>query len=426
MTATELWDAGTRALRPRPPTRPSRHARPGDGLLPLQQRRHRRGEAAASRAASASPSSTGTCTTATARRPPSTTSRRVLFCSLHQWPLYPGSGFFNECGEGDGEGFTVNVPLPAGSGDGDYLRAFERGGRAHRRAVRAAGDARLGGHGRPRDDPLGGMLVTEAGFAAHGAAPAAPGAAALRRAPRLRARGRLRPARPRRAASRRSCAPCSTRRRRTRRRERAARGAGHPARRARRSARTGGCSGRAGPGRRAGMARRPVSSRPPPQYSARRPSPCPGTCGTRRRCRRARSATPMSAMMSITLSVRLARRRVRHGQARRPAACRAPGRCRGKLPTAAMPGQRDDDRPPSPRKALRSPPGRAAARRCRRAPTARTARKSQPSGRPNTLSEARETVAMVAAEVATASSDAAREERRPPADGALVQRALRT
>jgi acetoin utilization deacetylase AcuC-like enzyme len=50
---------------------------------------------------------------------------RVLFCSLHQWPLYPGSGWFSECGEGEGEGFTVNVPLPAGSTDGDYVRALD-------------------------------------------------------------------------------------------------------------------------------------------------------------------------------------------------------------------------------------------------------------------------------------------------------------
>ena len=51
---------------------------------------------------------------------------RVLFCSLHQWPLYPGSGWFTECGEGDGEGFTVNVPLPAGSTDGDFAGAVEQ------------------------------------------------------------------------------------------------------------------------------------------------------------------------------------------------------------------------------------------------------------------------------------------------------------
>lgn len=51
---------------------------------------------------------------------------RVLFCSLHQWPLYPGSGWFTECGEGEGEGFTVNVPLPPGCGDGEYVGALDQ------------------------------------------------------------------------------------------------------------------------------------------------------------------------------------------------------------------------------------------------------------------------------------------------------------
>jgi acetoin utilization deacetylase AcuC-like enzyme len=50
---------------------------------------------------------------------------KVLFCSLHQWPLYPGSGWFTESGDGEGEGFTVNVPLPVGSTDGDYVHALE-------------------------------------------------------------------------------------------------------------------------------------------------------------------------------------------------------------------------------------------------------------------------------------------------------------
>ena len=36
----------------------------------------------------------------------------VLFCSLHQWPLYPGSGWLEEVGDGDGQGFTVNLPMP--------------------------------------------------------------------------------------------------------------------------------------------------------------------------------------------------------------------------------------------------------------------------------------------------------------------------
>src|SRR4029079_13307290 len=50
---------------------------------------------------------------------------RVLFVSLHQWPLYPGSGRIDETGSGAGEGATVNIPLPAGTTGDVYLRAFD-------------------------------------------------------------------------------------------------------------------------------------------------------------------------------------------------------------------------------------------------------------------------------------------------------------
>ena len=44
----------------------------------------------------------------------------VLYCSLHQWPFYPGTG-----GPGTSDESTVNVPLSAGAGDDEYLAAFE-------------------------------------------------------------------------------------------------------------------------------------------------------------------------------------------------------------------------------------------------------------------------------------------------------------
>ncbi len=50
---------------------------------------------------------------------------RVLVCSLHQFPDYPGSGDRCERGEGRGLDFTVNVPLEAGSGVDEYLMAFD-------------------------------------------------------------------------------------------------------------------------------------------------------------------------------------------------------------------------------------------------------------------------------------------------------------
>ena len=39
----------------------------------------------------------------------------VLFCSTHQSPWFPGTGFEDELGTGKGRGYTLNAPLPAGS-----------------------------------------------------------------------------------------------------------------------------------------------------------------------------------------------------------------------------------------------------------------------------------------------------------------------
>lgn len=47
---------------------------------------------------------------------------RVLFVSLHQMPLYPGSGALGEQGRGEGLGTTLNIPMPPGA-TGDHYRA---------------------------------------------------------------------------------------------------------------------------------------------------------------------------------------------------------------------------------------------------------------------------------------------------------------
>jgi acetoin utilization deacetylase AcuC-like enzyme len=90
----------------------------------------------------------------------------VLFISTHQYPYYPGSGAVNEVGAGVGEGFTVNIPLPAGCADAEYLHAFEQV--IAPAAERFEPDWILvsAGFDPHRRDPLGGMGVSEAGFAA--------------------------------------------------------------------------------------------------------------------------------------------------------------------------------------------------------------------------------------------------------------------
>jgi len=51
---------------------------------------------------------------------------RVTYLSLHEWPLYPGTGWLDQVGTGEGEGETINVPLPAGATGDVYLAAFDR------------------------------------------------------------------------------------------------------------------------------------------------------------------------------------------------------------------------------------------------------------------------------------------------------------
>jgi acetoin utilization deacetylase AcuC-like enzyme len=50
---------------------------------------------------------------------------RVLFVSLHQWPLYPGTGRVTETGTGAGAAATMNIPLPPGATGDVYLQAFD-------------------------------------------------------------------------------------------------------------------------------------------------------------------------------------------------------------------------------------------------------------------------------------------------------------
>lgn len=83
----------------------------------------------------------------------------ILFCSMHEWPFYPGTGGPEDQGE-----TIVNVPLPAGTGDDEYLAAFDERVAPAVRAfepdlvlVSAGFDAHV-------DDPLANMEVTEDGF----------------------------------------------------------------------------------------------------------------------------------------------------------------------------------------------------------------------------------------------------------------------
>jgi acetoin utilization deacetylase AcuC-like enzyme len=89
----------------------------------------------------------------------------VLFCSIHEWPLYPGTGPAADAGSRAGAGFTVNLPVPGGSGDEVHCSLVEhvvvpliRTWRPELVLVSAGFDAH-------HADPLATLRLTEAGFA---------------------------------------------------------------------------------------------------------------------------------------------------------------------------------------------------------------------------------------------------------------------
>jgi acetoin utilization deacetylase AcuC-like enzyme len=95
---------------------------------------------------------------------------RVLFVSIHQSPLYPGTGPLADVGTGAGEGYSVNLPVPPGSGDAVFTGLIDgialplAGAFAPQLILVSAGfDAH-------RADPLAECTVTERGFAAMTAA----------------------------------------------------------------------------------------------------------------------------------------------------------------------------------------------------------------------------------------------------------------
>ena len=91
---------------------------------------------------------------------------RVFYASLHQAPLYPGTGNADERGHGAGEGTTLNAPQPAGSGDAQWVAALER----QVLPALEAFDPELllvsAGFDAHRDDPLAGCNLTSEGYAA--------------------------------------------------------------------------------------------------------------------------------------------------------------------------------------------------------------------------------------------------------------------
>jgi acetoin utilization deacetylase AcuC-like enzyme len=89
----------------------------------------------------------------------------VLYVSMHQWPLYPGTGRLDDLGAGPGLGTTVNFPLPAGATGDVFLAALDAAAPLVERfdptwvLVSAGYDAH-------RADPLTGLALSSGDYAA--------------------------------------------------------------------------------------------------------------------------------------------------------------------------------------------------------------------------------------------------------------------
>jgi acetoin utilization deacetylase AcuC-like enzyme len=94
----------------------------------------------------------------------------VLYASLHQGGIFPGTGGREDTGSGPGAGFTINRPMPAGSGEEEWLAALTE--EVLPTAARFEPDLILvsAGFDAHRADPLAGCLLEADSFARMAAA----------------------------------------------------------------------------------------------------------------------------------------------------------------------------------------------------------------------------------------------------------------
>ncbi len=88
----------------------------------------------------------------------------VFYFSIHQVPLYPGSGLANETGIGAGTGFTMNVPVGVGATDNDYRREFMESLKPALAKFKPEFILISAGFDAHNNDPLAGTVLTEHGF----------------------------------------------------------------------------------------------------------------------------------------------------------------------------------------------------------------------------------------------------------------------
>ena len=93
-------------------------------------------------------------------------SDEVLYVSIHQSPLYPGTGSMQENGSGAGEGYTINLPVPPGADHADFLSLVEHVVAPIAREYRPDLLLVSAGFDAHRSDPLANCDLTEHSYAA--------------------------------------------------------------------------------------------------------------------------------------------------------------------------------------------------------------------------------------------------------------------
>ena len=93
-------------------------------------------------------------------------SDRVLFASIHQSPLYPGTGPASDVGSGEGRGFTVNLPVRQGADNAVFCSLVDHVVVPLAESFAPGLVLVSAGYDAHRDDPLAACELTEDGFAA--------------------------------------------------------------------------------------------------------------------------------------------------------------------------------------------------------------------------------------------------------------------
>jgi acetoin utilization deacetylase AcuC-like enzyme len=89
----------------------------------------------------------------------------VYFFSIHQSPLYPGTGEAEDRGSGPGEGYTANLPVPPGAGEAVWIELVDGVVIPRGEAYRPQLILISAGYDAHRADPLAGCTLESSSFA---------------------------------------------------------------------------------------------------------------------------------------------------------------------------------------------------------------------------------------------------------------------